>query len=230
MLKFNEIIMGITGSRKETAWKKNRKFGDIHGGRMRLKCADGIFKRYHDLLPPAAGDEKPIFIVENPSRDFYFPVSVDEIKETLRKLPKEHIENLTHIWLDKVKTKDYLTGDTLQGEFVCGSKVYLIKLYAFPKDNKMRFGQAKPTSKQLSFYKSYCTDLNHDKNGWYLQWTIENLKQYFLERLLLHEIGHCVDYVYNCYFSKANSKKTEDFADSYAVIWGSKIKDTKIVI
>lgn len=39
----------MTQNRKETAWKKNRKFGDLHGGRMRLKCADGIFNRKHNL-------------------------------------------------------------------------------------------------------------------------------------------------------------------------------------
>jgi hypothetical protein len=52
-------------NRKETAWKKNRKFSEIHGGRTRLKCADGIFKRHHNILPPAIGQETPIFIVEN---------------------------------------------------------------------------------------------------------------------------------------------------------------------
>jgi len=50
-------------NRKETAWKKSRKFGDIHGGRMRLKCADGIFNRNHNLLSPSEGQETPIFIV-----------------------------------------------------------------------------------------------------------------------------------------------------------------------
>lgn len=48
----------MTQNRKETAWKKNRRFGDFYGGRMRLKCTDGIFKRYHDLLPPAEGEER----------------------------------------------------------------------------------------------------------------------------------------------------------------------------
>lgn len=77
-------------NRKETAWKKNRKFSEIHGRRTRLKCADGIFKRHHNILPPAIGQETPIFIVENTSRDFYFPVTIDEIKETLKKLPITH--------------------------------------------------------------------------------------------------------------------------------------------
>jgi hypothetical protein len=59
-------------NRKETAWKKNRRFSEIHGGRARLKCADGIFKRYHSLLAPSENEERPIFFVENPSKDFFF--------------------------------------------------------------------------------------------------------------------------------------------------------------
>jgi len=122
--------------RKTTAWKKNRKFGDIHGGRMRLKCADGIFNRQHNLQPPTADQERPIYIIENPSRDFYFPATIEEIKEVLSKLPIDHTKHLTHIWLDKIKRSDYLKGTTIQGQFICGSSVYLVKLYAVPTDKK----------------------------------------------------------------------------------------------
>lgn len=211
-------------NRKATAWKKSRKFGDIHGGRTRLKFADGIFKQQHNLLAPAPGADAPIYIVENPSRDFYFPVNVEEIKNTLKRLPKAHTEAITHIWLDKVKKTDYVKGETVQGAFISGSKVYLIKLYAVPKDNRMLFGPIKPGKKQLSFYKPYCDDLRHNKSGWYLQWTSENYKKYYLEKLLLHEIGHCVDYLYQRHWSKANNKQIEDFADNYAVIWHNHIK------
>lgn len=211
-------------NRRETAWKKNKKFSEIHGGRTKLKCTDGIFNRKHNLLSPSECQELPIFIVENTSRDFYFPVTIDEIKETLKKLPKEHTKYLTHFWLNKIKKSDYLKGETLQGQFICGSKVFIIKLYAIPVNNKMLFGKIKPTTKQLGFYKEYCTDLVHDKNGWYLQWTSESYKKYYLEKLLLHEIGHCVDYIYKRNWSKANLKQVEDFADNYAVIWSNNIK------
>lgn len=38
-------------NRKETAWKKSRKFGDVKGGRKWPKIADNIFNRKHNLLP-----------------------------------------------------------------------------------------------------------------------------------------------------------------------------------
>ena len=92
-------------TRKHTAWKKNRKFGDVMGGRQRPKLADNIFNRQHSLTAPDKGQEMPIFVVDNPSRDFYFPVTVDEVKETFGRLPKDHTDHLTHVWFQKLKRR-----------------------------------------------------------------------------------------------------------------------------
>lgn len=211
---------------KHTAWKKNRKFGDVHGGRTFPKLADKVFNRQHNLLRPKPNEQLPIFIVDNPSRDFYFPVSVDDIKLTLDKLPKDHTDHLTHIWLQKIKKNDYLDGDTFQGCFICGSGVYLIVLHPFPMDNKMRLGKTKPLQKILNYYKKYTTDIKQDEDGWYLQWTEETIRKYFLESLLLHEIGHSIDSFYKRYWSKATTIKRENFADNYVAVWADTIRET----
>lgn len=217
----------IMQTRKHTAWKKNRKFGDIKGGRMRLKCKDGIFNRMHNLLKPSELDEKPLYIVENPSRDFYFPISVDDIKNTLNKLSKEDTDHLTHIWLRKIKKSEYLKDDAMQGCFIVGSGVYLIILYPFPKDNKMIFGKKKPTSKTINFYKKYTTELKQDQDGyWYLQWTAPLIKRYYLESLLLHEVGHSIDSFDSSFWSKASGKKKDDFANNYASFWSANIRES----
>lgn len=213
-------------TKKHTAWKKNRKFGDVFGGRVRPKLADNIFKKYHNLKSPSLGETLPIYIIDNSSRDFYFPVTIDEIELVINKLPIDHTKHLTHIWLQKIKKTDYLNGDTFQGCFICGCGVYLIILHPFPTDNKMRLGQSKPLKKTLNYYNNFCTNLNQDKNGWYLQWTEEKIKLYYLESLLLHEIGHSIDSFYKRFKSKTTDKKREDFADSYAVIWANTIRET----
>jgi len=212
--------------RKHTAWKKNRKFGDVMGGRVRPKLADNIFNRQHNLTAPKNNEETPIYIIDNPSRDFYFPVTIDEIKNTLSKLPIEHIDHLTHIWFQKIKKADYLEGKTFQGCYVCGNGVYLIILHPFPVDNKMRIGKNKPIKKILNYYSEFTTDLNEDKDGWYLQWTDEKIKRYYLESLLLHEIGHSIDSFYKRYWSKATVDKKENWADNYAAVWADTIRET----
>ncbi|MBX2842199.1 MAG: hypothetical protein KTR26_10525 [Flammeovirgaceae bacterium] len=213
-------------NRKETAWKKNRKFGDVKGGRKWPKLADNIFNRQHDLLPPSENEDTPIYIHENPSRDFFFPVTIDEIKNFLKKLPKEQTENLTHIWLRKMATKEFEKEGSFQGCFICGRDVNLIVLYPFPKDLKMKLGKKKPAKKILKWYSAFCPELLQENGKWILKWTEQNIKNYYLEGLLLHEIGHQIDSFYKRYWSKNYSKqKAENFADNYAFYWGDKIRN-----
>ena len=218
-------------SRKETAWKKSRKFGDVKGGRTFPKITDRIFNRKHSLKKPSPTDELPIFMKDNPSKDFYFPVNENEILERLNQLPTEHCQKITHIWLRKVKKEDYENHDTFQGMFICGSGVNLIILSAFPNNLQMCFGNKKPTKRILKLYSEWTQDLHFDekKKVWFLQWDAEKIRDYYLNSLLLHEIGHFVDFMFQGIWSKANSKKVEDFADNYARIWSSeKIETIKL--
>lgn len=214
-------------SRKETAWKKSRKFGDVKGGRKFPKITDNIFNRQHSLQKPAENDELPIFIKDNPSRDFFFPVSEYEILEKINQLPNEYSEQITHIWLKRVDKKDYENGDSFQGIFICGSGVNLIVLSAFPKDLRMIFGKGKPLQKDLNLYSKWTQNLSFDekKQVWFLQWELEKIRDYYLNFLLLHEIGHFVESYYERFWSKANKEKRENFADNFARIWHLKGKE-----
>jgi len=211
--------------KKETAWKKSRKFGDVKGGRGRPKLADNIFNRQHNFLPPTENEKTPIYIVDNPSRDFYFPITIDEIQIFLKKLPIEHTQKITHIWLRKISKKEYEDEGSYQGCFICGSKVNLIVLYPFPKSLIMNLGRKKPSGKTVKWYSKFEPELKENNGEWYLQWTEEKIKKYYLEGLLLHEVGHQIDSYYQRYWSKNYKKeKAENFADNYAYYWGDQIR------
>ncbi len=208
-------------SRKETAWKKNRKFGDVKGGRTFPKITDRIFNRKHSLKKPSEDVTLPIFIKDNPSKDFFFPITEEEILEKMKQLPEEYWKNITHIWLKKVNKSDYEIGDYFQGMFICGSGVNLVVLSAFPKNLRMVFGKKKPVKKDLKFYSNWCKDLNFDEvsKTWFLQWEFEKIRDYYMNYLLLHEIGHFVESIYKRFWSKTTTRKNESFADDFAKIW-----------
>lgn len=210
-------------SRKETAWKKSRKFGDIKGGRENYKWLNSIFNRLHNLEPLTGDVDIPVFIIDNPSRDFFFPVTVEDIKDQLARLPDFQVRWLSYIWLRKQSQKDYESEDSFQGCYIWGRDVQLITLYSFPNDLRMNFGKKKPKQSTLNWYKAYCTRLFEEQGRWYLQWTKDEIKDYYLNGLLLHEIGHHVDTIYK--YRKASKAKAEKWAGGYAIYWANKLRE-----
>jgi len=166
---------------KQTAWKKNRRFGDKMGGRMRLKLHDNIFKREHSFTAPTDLDETPIFIVENTSRDYYFPIDVNDVNDVLSNYPVDKTEFITHIWLRK-HTPHNLKHDTL-ASYTWGSGVYLICLYPIEKDRIHYLGKKKPIGIMLHEYEKY-SKIIEKKDGFYAQFTDESAKKYYMEILL----------------------------------------------
>ena len=194
--------------KKRTAWKKNRKFGDIFGGRMWPKRKDGIIRRAHSLSAPSEFDETPIFIADNTSRDYYFPVTPDDIRAALKEYPYEDVEYITHIWLRKHQEDD------VQGYLATGSGVVAIVLYPMRKDLKIDLGNRRPSGKTLRWYEGY-GQITKSGDRWYVQFTEETAAKYFIERLLAHEIGHCVNYTKGL-LNHRSKEKEEKSADNYA--------------
>ena len=81
---------------------------------------------------------------------------------------------------------------------------------------KMNFGSKKPSTRFLNGVSKWCSNLQKTKGKWFLKWEIEPLKEYYINHLLYHEVGHHVDW-YNRIWSKANAKQLEEFADQYAI-------------
>ncbi|MEO1653781.1 MAG: hypothetical protein AAFU64_09560, partial [Bacteroidota bacterium] len=137
----------MTRLKKETAWKKSKKFGDIKGGRTKYKWLNEIINRFHNLEAPDCNRDTPIYLQDNPSKDFFFPVDVEEIKDFLQIIPDYQLQELSYIWLKRISKKDYEKTDSFQGCYIWGAGVQIIVLHPFPKDLKMHFGKKKPSSR-----------------------------------------------------------------------------------
>jgi len=199
-----------------TPWKKSRTYGDVYGGRERRKLSDGIFYRAHSLTRPTTHDQCPILIQDNPSRDFFFPISAKEAKEAMKALPKRDFEGITHIWLRRFKKSEYEKGDLPLAEFICGSGVRVIVLYPFPTDMVLVLGDSKPSKRKLKELEKWGCQIHKKEGVWTACWSLSELRKYYINSLLYHEVGHHVDW-YNRYWSSANVKQAEEFADQYAI-------------
>ena len=85
-------------SRKHTAWKKNRQFGDSYGRAAFLRVKR-VYIPYAQLPSSLPGSCGPQLVENKPHRDFFFPVTGQEVLDRIAQLPKEDTEGLTHVWL-----------------------------------------------------------------------------------------------------------------------------------
>ena len=58
-----------------------------------------------------------------------------------------------------------------------------------------------------------------------MHWKEEQIKKYYLEGLLLHEIGRKMDSHYQQFGSKTYKRKGEIYADNFAYFLGDKLRD-----
>lgn len=197
-----------------TPWKKSRKYGDVYGGRKRPKFADNIFKRSHSIKRPSSTDTLPIIIEDNPSRDFFFPLSGEEVLETLKSLPKHDYEGITHIWLRRPKKQDYIDGKLPYAWFSCGSGVRAIVMFAWPNDLKISYGTKKPSNRIINEVSRFGATIEQKGKEWFSQWCVKSVRKFYIH-ILYHEVGHHVDWYFRRW-SRANSKEIEEYAEQYA--------------
>lgn len=199
-----------------TPWKKSRKYGDIYGGRCRRRFSDNIVARLHSIQKPSPEDELPIFRVDNPSRDFFHPLSQPEVLKALETLPREDFSQITHIWLRRPRKNEYLRGEYPFGQFICGSGVRLIILYAWPKDCVVRYGTRKPFGQAMTDLRKFGIKLERQGKTFMSKWNRDAIRRFSIH-VLYHEIGHHIDWYYR-HWSKANRKQAEDYAEQYAYL------------
>ena len=197
-----------TGS---SPWKKSRKYGDIYGGREKIRLNDNLFNRLHSLKRPNPNEKLPILIEDNPSRDFFFPISANEAEIAIKALPNEAYKGITHIWLRRFKKSEFESNKLNLAEIIWGSGVSVIIIYPFPKTMIMDFGSKKPPNRKLKEIEKWCSNLIKKDGRWILKWEIDNLREYFISHLLFHEVGHHIDWCYR------NLKDSEEFANQYAI-------------
>lgn len=200
--------------RKLTPWKKSRKFGDVYGGRKWPKVADRIFNKFHDFDAPEAGSDLPVLLQDNPSRDFFFPISALEVKVALERLPSYDVSGITHIWCRRLRKNEFSTNKKPLAQFVGGSGVRAIVLYPWSRDLRRTFTEVSDQT-LLNEMRRLGFAVSKAKGTWSVKATEEQLQLFYINSLLYHEVGHHVDW-YCRHFSAANTKATEEAANQYA--------------
>lgn len=168
----------------------------------------------HGLKPDAEfklPDGSAIGLYERPLHpEFIRPCSIADVIEMLNKIPHEFLIGLRGIYLLGGTAKQKRGGDPIDGVYdYIDFKIYLA---AWLKRDFVLSGPQLPPPHAMSEYKRAGVKIERVKGGWECHFDEQSLRRYYLESVLLHEIGHHVARNEN-----KSYRKNENFADWMAI-------------
>ncbi|MEZ6048598.1 MAG: hypothetical protein R3C11_24085 [Planctomycetaceae bacterium] len=155
-------------------------------------------------------------IVEYAAGENYMhPVSKDEVLERIRQLPADLVKDLDVIQFSRMTRKRAL--------FPCygmqwGNTVYLYPIEASLEEVYTRA----PLPQQRIETEMYGGHWEQDGAHWILSWTEESIKDFYLNNILIHEIGHINDH------RNTREEDRERYANWFAIEYGYRVSRGRI--
>jgi hypothetical protein len=163
----------------------------------------GAPERWH----PPRGDGRVELIVEPAGPGLRHVLTVDEISERLECLPARLVRNLETVQLSRMTRK--------RSNFPCYGMQWGSTIYLYPiEDTLVETFVEPPTPRQQIETRMFGGVWTQDGGLWRLTWTPETIRDFYLNNVLLHELGHIVD------GRNRNPRDRERFADWFAIEFG----------
>ena len=149
-------------------------------------------------------------VVQSPGVGYRHIVTPEEIRARLARLPASFIEPLQTVQLSQMTRKKL--------SFPCYGMQWGTTIYLYPVEEGLveRF-DAPPTPGQRIEAKMYGGSWEESAaGGWSLVWTEATLKDFYLNNILIHELGHLLDE------RNTRSIDRERYAEWFALQYGYK--------
>ena len=168
---------------------------------------ENMFDAPETYFEPKEGRKGYEVIETDPGYEFRHVVTPDQVRTCLERLPLRFLEGLEVVQLSTMtRKKRLLPCYGLQW----GCAIYL---YPFHESLEEHFEMPPPTQMVIET-KMYGGRWVHSDNLWKLIWTESTARDYHLNNILVHELGHLVD-TWN-----TNSADQERFAEWFAIEYG----------
>ena len=174
------------------------------GWHSELKCEDfSAPETWH----PSKDRPRARYIVQPPGAGFRHAVTPDEVRDRLAALPKHLSPPLDVVQFSTMTRKrQYFPCYGMQW----GSAVYLYPI----EESLVEVYRRPPTPQQQIEARMYGGEWSHDGRQWRLTWTEDAIKDFYLNNVLIHEIGHLCD------TRNTSSRDREKFANWFAIEYG----------
>jgi len=143
------------------------------------------------------------YIVDPPPRGYVYPCSMEDIRAKLGELPPEMLRNITAIHLcNQVKMNPGVDAHIYDGSH--------IRIYPVPDNLRWNYGAKKPNPALAQERLEFGAYWRRIDGEWWLCWDKDSLKDYIVNHVFMHEIGHSLDDTH--YGTNRGEKLAEAFA------------------
>lgn len=207
----NRTVAGLHNGRRNTV---SRPVAAYRQRGMGGSGEQPAFFAQEDWHKPRDDDEprvrQPRFVVQAAGPKFLHPVTVSEIRERLALLPKSVVEKVEVVQLSRMTRKRQL--------FPCYGMQWGASVYLYPIEESLVETYIRPPTPQqrieARMFGGVWSESGHE---WTLTWTLDALKDFYLNNVLIHEIGHVLD---------TRNTRTEDrerYANWFAIEYGYRV-------
>ena len=186
------------------------------GGARSSKRARGVqrnlqlpFVPPEDWHEPREGRTNYRIVVQNPGIGYRHVLTPAEVRDRLAELPREFVEPLNVVQMSQMTRKKL--------SFPCYGMQWGPSIYLYPVEESLveRYNSP-PKPAQLIEARMYGGRWEETSTGWNLVWSEQALKDFYLNNILIHELGHLLDQ------RNTRSIDRERYAEWFALHYGYK--------
>lgn len=190
----------------------DRRMASAHQHRGRGLAIGRAFdapEKWHDPADRSSEAVPPSLrvVVESPGAGFIHPVTADDVRERVLQLPEPWCFSIDVVQLSRMTRKRRL--------FPCYGLQWGTAVYLYPIEESLEeFYVRAPRPAQRIETEMFGGRWVQDGSLWKLVWTRETIRDYYLNNVLIHEIGHVNDR------RNTSFRRREQFADWFAIEYG----------
>jgi len=136
--------------------------------------------------PLERGDDYRI-VVQEAGENYRHVVTPEQIRERLESVPQQFLDGLEVVQLSQMTRK--------KQSFPCYGMQWGAALYLYPLEESLEeIFFSPPRPEVVNEVKMYGGRWDRPEPGvWRLQWTKETIEDFYLNNILIHELGHLLD-------------------------------------
>lgn len=169
-----------------------------------------------DRSLPVGKDQLPLYATAPPP-EFALPVSVDDIAAVLEKLPRSLLAGLEGVYL-LGGSQRHVVGGRSWGCYYRRT----VFLFAAPRA-WLSWRTAEYPGPELLHASPLWPRIRREGSSWLTDVDERDLRDFYLYDVLLHEVGHHVDFRRNGYRWRSR-RKVERFAEWFAASYGKRLR------